>query len=243
MRQASLLLLPLLFILSVSCSKHEPSIDQNIRTLNGLSEELRTKTDAELKAKGCSIDTSNASGWMLETCTSKMDGTKSVTVSKSSVYARCSTHETEAFVSVNTQIQPEFGSEFHRVRVKVDNGKPSLQHWSESTSGDVLFSPSARQFIGQLAHAHTLYFEYTPFQERERVLELDVSGLDQFMPLLSDSCGWKQDDARQARVAASERAEALKRDAEHKELCKHLEFKCESTGNDANCAAWHVQCD
>src|SRR4051812_31614349 len=130
-----------LLTLMTGCAKQEPSTESSLREMRQLTDEIKAKTDTELKAKGCSIDTGRPADWTIQTCVSKMDGKRSLTANKSGVFIRCSPHKTETFVNVDTQVAPEYGSDRHRVRIKLDGGSPQSQRWSEATSGNALFSP------------------------------------------------------------------------------------------------------
>jgi hypothetical protein len=57
-------------------------------------------------------------------------------------------------------------------------------------------------FARKLAQARTFLFEFTPFQERERALSFDVSGLDAKLAKISDACDWDAVDKSRAQDAA-----------------------------------------
>ncbi|HLH06790.1 MAG TPA: hypothetical protein VKW78_06120 [Terriglobales bacterium] len=236
----------LLCTVLVGCDNSNKKADALVAELNAQTAALKAATDAKLKAEGCSIE-DNSSGWTIKTCISKMDKTKSVTVSKSDVIVRCNQHKTEAYIHVGTQVEGEYGTDLRTVRVKVDGGSPSTQHWSEATSGDALFSPTPRQFAEQLAKSKTLYFEYTPFRESKRVLEKDISRLSEVLPNVSDACNWKADDIREKSEAATRKRLQDAVDAENARHCAVMKEKCASekkSGEEVGsyCVAYNVQC-
>lgn len=230
----------------VGCNRGSNASDQ-IAAMQLQTATLKAQLDSDLKAKGCTLD-NHSSGWSVEQCKSKMDSAKSVTISKlngeaAGLFVRCDKgRNTEAFVSLNTQIEKEHGTDLHKVRVKVDDGRPSAQHWSASTDGRGLFSPNPREFASQLARARTLYFEYTPFEERERVVEFDLSGLSEVLTNVSDACNWKADDVLRKAAEARKKTEKDARDAKIANNCEHLEFSCTTIHVESDCIAYHAQC-
>jgi Type VI secretion system VasI, EvfG, VC_A0118 len=102
---------------------------------------------------------------------------------------KCEKGKSEAFVSVGTQIQHEYGSERYGVRVKFDDSNAVKQHWDASTDGTALFSPSPGELVRELEGTKVFLFEFTPFQKTPTIVTFNVSGLSEKLTPISGSCG------------------------------------------------------
>ncbi len=102
---------------------------------------------------------------------------------------KCEKGKSEAYVSVGTQIQHEYGSERYGVRVKFDDSNAVKQHWDASTDGTALFSPSPGELVRELEGAKVFLFEFTPFQKTPTIVTFNVSGLSEKLTPISDACG------------------------------------------------------
>jgi hypothetical protein len=100
---------------------------------------------------------------------------------------KCEKGKAEAYVSVHTPIQHEYGTERYGVRVKFDDAAPLKEHWDGSTDGTALFSPSPRQFVKKLEDAKVFLFEFTPFEKTAATVRFNVSGLSEKLTPIS-SC-------------------------------------------------------
>ena len=92
----------------------------------------------------------------------------------------------------------------HTVRLRFDDGKPTTQHWDESTDHEALFAPNAIQFAKELAGSKTLTFQFTPFDASPAVARFNLEGLAPYLEKAASACGWqiaektKTEAARQA---------------------------------------------
>lgn len=143
--------------------------------------------------------------WTVERGTSKMDDSKSVTLSVDasgpisgwlatkvpSLYVRCREHKTNVFVVTGMAAEPELGEyDEYTVRLRLDDGSPFAQMWSESTDKEALFAPEAIALARRLARSKRLRFSFTPFNASHAIAEFDVTGLSTHLPELARTCGW-----------------------------------------------------
>jgi hypothetical protein len=156
-------------------------------------------------ASPTAISTSVSSNhtWTLNEKTNEMDGTKRSLLMLESqgevqgfigsnaayLVIKCEKGKAEMYVSVHTQIQHEYDSEVYGVRLKFDDAAPVRQHWSASTDGTALFSPSPAKFIKELEGANVFLFEFTPFEKTATAVRFNVSGLSEKLAPISESCG------------------------------------------------------
>jgi hypothetical protein len=164
-----------------------------------------TSSGSSASATPAALSTS-ASGnhtWTLSEKTNEMDGTKRSLLMLESqgevqgfigsnaayLVIKCEKGKAETYVSVHTQIQHEYGSEEYGVRLKFDDAAPIRQHWSASTDGTALFSPSPAKFVKELEGANVFLFEFTPFEKTATAVRFNVSGLSERLAPISESCG------------------------------------------------------
>jgi hypothetical protein len=138
--------------------------------------------------------------WSVDEKVNAMDNTKTTLLSLQSqdevqgyigsnaayLIIKCEKGKADAYVSVHTAIQHEYGSESYGVRVKFDDAAPVRQHWIGSTDGTALFSPSPRQFVKQLEEAKVFLFEFTPFEKTATTVRFNVGGLSEKVTPISD---------------------------------------------------------
>ena len=141
--------------------------------------------------------------WTLDEKVNAMDETKKTLLSLRSqdevegfigrhaafLIIKCEKGKSEAYVSVGTQIQHEYGSERYGVRVKFDDSNAVKQHWDASTDGTALFSPSPGELVRKLEGAKVFLFEFTPFQKTPTIVTFNVGGLSEKLTPIADSCG------------------------------------------------------
>jgi hypothetical protein len=151
-------------------------------------------------------DQSSGDKWTESEKSNEMDNTKEVVLMLKaeneiegyigsitpSLVIRCMKNSTDAYVNVGTQVEVEYGTDYPKVRVKFDDGKPSGERWSKATSGDALFAPNAKVFAKKLAASQTFMFEFTPFQKSETMVKFDVGGLEAHLNKVSSACRWPQ---------------------------------------------------
>ena len=165
--------------------------------------------------------------WQLSTETDRMDNTPIVRLSKlaesgsGGLMIRCARGKTE--LAVTTDEIVDHGG----VRIKLDDGKPQRQVWSESESHDSLFAPDPIGLARQLATAELFLFEYKPFQHSPSTIEFKVAGLGEKLGTIAEACRWVQIDQAKAAANAAVKAKAeraRRQDAMLREvLSKHVE--------------------
>jgi hypothetical protein len=62
------------------------------------------------------------------------------------------------------------------VRIRLDDGKPKAESWTESGDNKLLFSPNPARLAKQFASTHYFYIEWTPFHQGPVMAKFDVSG-------------------------------------------------------------------
>ena len=102
---------------------------------------------------------------------------------------RCKERKTSVYVSTGMSASVEYGTDSHRVRLRLDDGRPFIEGWSEATSNDALFAPEAIEFLKQLAEAKRLAFEFTPFNAPPQVVQFEIAGLGGQLAA-QDVCAW-----------------------------------------------------
>lgn len=143
--------------------------------------------------------------WYLHESQNEMDKTPEVTLHTSgsggaTLFVRCSGHKTEAFVNTDTIV--DNGG----VRIRFDDSLPVRQSWSKSTDDKALFAPDAVTFARDLTKAQKFLFEFTPFQERERTVSFEVSGLGGKLRKIAETCDWDSIDRSRAKARAADAA-------------------------------------
>jgi len=143
--------------------------------------------------------------WYLHESQNKMDNSPEVVLTTSgsegaTLFIRCSQHKTEAFVNTDTIVDNE------GVRIRFDDFSPVRQSWSKSTDHKALFAPDAVTFARDLTKARKFLFEFTPFEERERTITFEVSGLDGKLQKIAETCDWESIDKSRAKARAADAA-------------------------------------
>jgi Type VI secretion system VasI, EvfG, VC_A0118 len=111
-----------------------------------------------------------------------------------SLVVRCLGGRTEVFVALGTAASIESHSDSHTVRLQIDGGAPSEQHWTDSESTQELFAPNGVALAKHLARARTLRFGFTPYNSKPVVADFNVSGFDELVGLVASTCHWRDDD-------------------------------------------------
>jgi hypothetical protein len=143
--------------------------------------------------------------WHVDSGTSKMDGSSTVTLSldaenkitgpfdtsRATLIIRCQERKTDLYVVTGMSASVEYGEyETHSARLRFDDSPPQAQHWSESTDNKALFAPNPISLAKRLASAKVFRFEFTPFDANPAISEFRVEGLSDLLPRLAVTCGW-----------------------------------------------------
>jgi hypothetical protein len=149
--------------------------------------------------------TAATDNWYLNESQNKMDNSPEVVLTTSgsegaTLFIRCSEHKTEAFVNTDTIVDNE------GVRIRFDDSSPVRQSWSKSTDHKALFAPDAVTLARDLTKARKFLFEFTPFEERERTISFEVSGLEGKLRKIAETCDWESIDKSRAKARAADAA-------------------------------------
>lgn len=148
---------------------------------------------------------SAADQWQVHEDSSPMDGSKRVVISRDaendiegwlrskrpSLVVRCQEGKTDAYLVTGMPASVEYGTDSHTVRLRFDDGKPTTQHWSESTDHEALFAPNAVQLAKQMVKAKTLVLQFTPFSASPAVARFNLQGFGSYLGKVSGACGWQ----------------------------------------------------
>jgi hypothetical protein len=152
--------------------------------------------------------------WEFAERVSPMDGTKTQCLAMEGVdsdlpgYAsgtlmiRCKGGKTDLYVITGRPAEIEYGTEASTVRIRLDDRKPATQHWTESDDHEALFAPTPIALAQEIARAHTMLFEFTPFQDTKKLIRFDLEGLRNEIERLAIPCKWSE------REEAAEEGEA-----------------------------------
>ena len=111
--------------------------------------------------------------------------------SNQTLVLRCQEQKTELYVDVGVPASVENIRQTHTVRVRFDEGKPTRQLWSESTDREALFAKRPISLAKRIAKSERMLFEFIPFQAGRAIVEFDVSGGEEHIGEVAQTCGWK----------------------------------------------------
>ncbi len=126
---------------------------------------------------------------------------------------RCKEKKTDVYVETGMAASIEEGidggpTDFHKVRLRLDDRPATYESWGESTAHKALFARDmilddqanivamnggAMTLAKTLAKAKTLTFEFTPFDGSPQVMHFDLRGLDSHLVKVAEACGWSID--------------------------------------------------
>jgi hypothetical protein len=106
---------------------------------------------------------------------------------------RCLYKATEVFVAIHSAASIEGQSGNHTVRLRIDDDEEQVQQWSDSVSGQELFSPNSIALARRLATAERMRFSFTPYNATPVTAEFSVQGFETLAALVGKTCGWKLD--------------------------------------------------
>lgn len=108
---------------------------------------------------------------------------------------RCLYRATEVFVAIHSGASIEGQAGNHTVRLQIDDDQEVAQQWTDSVSGQELFSPNSVALARRLASAERLRFSFTPYNAAPVTAEFPVQGFDKLAGLVGNTCGWKVDES------------------------------------------------
>ena len=141
-----------------------------------------------------------SSKWVVETTKSPMDDSNGLTCSlgaeneiegwlakkKPILIFRCKEHKIEAYVITGMASSVDLYG--HQVRIRIDDGPPLKERWSDSTDNESLFAPRAGELVKRLTKAKTMLFEFVPFNASPATIVFDVRGFEQLTRDLARVC-------------------------------------------------------
>ncbi len=169
-----------------------------------------TKLDNQLILLGCKVGQvglHEKREWTFAESVSPMDGTKTQSLRLEAVdselpaYAsgtlmiRCKAGKSDLYVVTGRPAAVEYGLDTNTVRIRLDDRKPLTQHWWESDDHEALFAPDPVPLAQQIAEAHTMLFEFTPFQETKKLIRFDLEDLKRQVEKVAVPCGWAEQGA------------------------------------------------
>jgi type VI secretion system protein VasI len=161
--------------------------------------------------------------WSVNTSRSPIDDSNTVVLSldsenliqgplgsvKPTLIVRCKERKTDVYVVTRMAARIEEDEEggpsnYHKVRIRIDDGVASSESWTEATDQNALFAPDQIYdvnehydlkewriaFARKLAGATTLIFEFTPFDGNPQTARFDLRGLDTHLDKVAEACGW-----------------------------------------------------
>lgn len=105
---------------------------------------------------------------------------------------RCLENTTAAMFITSCHVTSGHGG-YGRITYRVDDRKPVMRSFEASTDNRALGLWSyrrARPFIDQLMGGNRLIMRFTPYSESPREVEFDISGIDEAIKPLRETCGW-----------------------------------------------------
>ena len=141
--------------------------------------------------------------WHVDRSKSKLDDSETVVLSTDALEAipgplqvkkvrpaliiRCSEGETDLFVSWGMFI----GSRSVEVTERIDSEKAVTASWGLSTDGKATFKDGPVPYIKQLMGHKKLLLQVTPFNENPRLVEFNITGIDEAIKPVQEACRWK----------------------------------------------------
>ena len=162
------------------------------------------------------VQASPGDKWRVTEKQSSMDDSKTVVVTldsedqiqgplgtvRPSLIVRCQEKKVDVYVVTHMAANVEADDE-HVVGIRLDDGSPRHENWSESTDHQALFasdiiwngdeptfSGGRIEFAKRLAGANQLTFQFTPFDGSPQVARFDIRGLDPHLHKVAEACGW-----------------------------------------------------
>jgi type VI secretion system protein VasI len=161
--------------------------------------------------------------WRVTESRSPMDDSKTVVLSldsedliqgpigsvKPTLIVRCQEKKTAVYVvtGMAARIEEDVDggpSDYHKVRLRIDDGVASPESWTEATDHRALFASDEVYdtnghyagtggrigFAKRLAGATTLIFEFTPFDGSPQTARFNLRGLDTHLDKVAEACSW-----------------------------------------------------
>lgn len=167
-----------------------------------LEEDAAAKTSKASKAP-----TRSVGAWRVESEINPLDDTKSVFAGLEAssgkgkwgepvgLIARCVSNKTELYIGWNTYLGNDGGiyNNFKRVMVRIGDAPSKTMRWGLSTDSQATFAPGwAGTLIKQMMGVQRLVARVIPYNENPIVAEFDLTGIEDAMKPIMQTCGWKR---------------------------------------------------
>ena len=118
-----------------------------------------------------------------------------VETTRPSLQVRCQEGKTDVYVvtGMAASIEEDVDgspSDYHTVRMRLDDAAAETEPWLESTDHTALFVGMGQELARELSNANTYTFQFTPFDGSPQTMRFDVRGLDPHLHKLAEACGW-----------------------------------------------------
>ena len=145
--------------------------------------------------------TKTKSKWIVQEESSKIDDSKTVILFLKanvkitgqfhekvypSMILRCENNKTNAYITTGLFL----GTDSIKVTSRLDKNKAHKKRWSISTDNKAMFVRKPIGFIKKLMKHSTLLVEFIPYNDNRKLVEFDVSGLENDIKALKDACHW-----------------------------------------------------
>jgi hypothetical protein len=82
------------------------------------------------------------------------------------------------YIALHGAASVEWGTDTHTISYRLDGAKPVKEHWTDSKNKEALFAPAPQRFLQSIEKAHSMLFEFDPFNTPTRAtLKFDLDGL------------------------------------------------------------------
>jgi len=135
--------------------------------------------------------------WKVQEKTNPLDDSKTVTLmlfphegtyrkrQKPVILARCSSGETDFYIAWNDYLGREA-----IVTTRVGNNKANTSEWSLSTDSKSSFHPKPIKFLKSMLNEEKLVAQITPYNESPTTAIFNISGLNEAIKPLKETCKW-----------------------------------------------------
>ena len=142
--------------------------------------------------------------WFVNEDTSRIDGSRSISLHLSaveslqtrygqahpSIVIRCRDSRTDVFVVAGTMLQSDYYSAAIPVRTRFDGAAAKRERWNESDNREAAFAPRPISFAKALAAADSFFIELSLLDSGAQTAVFAVAGLQQELPKVAKACDW-----------------------------------------------------
>ncbi len=148
-----------------------------------------------------SLSSNQLKNWNVRTDTSKLTDETNVYITTSSIdpiknqfgqrisptlILRCAENTTNLFVTWEMFL----GTDTIEITERIDKEKVKKSTWTISTDHKASFKRQPIDFIKKLEGKQVLLLELTPYGESPRMVEFDITGIEEVITPLKNACNW-----------------------------------------------------